>query len=135
MGKRFGAAWKFLILGAATLIALFPLVWVFYNSFKTNSELFENPWALPTQLNLENYIYAWEQANIGKYFVNSILVCVTALFLCLTLSTAAAFAITRLKWKLSGGIMMVFLFGGRFSFYRAQAGEAEGFFRKKRIGL
>ncbi len=111
MGKRFGAAWKFLILGAATLIALFPLVWVFYNSFKTNSELFENPWALPTQLNLENYIYAWEQANIGKYFVNSILVCVTALFLCLTLSTAAAFAITRLKWKLSGGIMMVFLVG------------------------
>ena len=67
---------KYAVLAAVTLIFIFPLVWVFYNSFKTNSELFENPWALPGSINFENYIYAWKQANIGQYFLNSIIVCV-----------------------------------------------------------
>ena len=102
---------KYAVLAAVTLIFIFPLVWVFYNSFKTNSELFENPWALPGSINFENYIYAWKQANIGQYFLNSIIVCVSALFLCLLLSTTAAFALTRLKWKLSNAAMMIFLVG------------------------
>ncbi len=102
---------KYAVLAAVTLIFIFPLVWVFYNSFKTNSELFENPWALPGSINFENYIYAWKQANIGQYFLNSIIVCVSALFLCLLLSTTAAFALTRLKWKLSNAAMMIFWWG------------------------
>ena len=32
---------KYAVLAAVTLIFIFPLVWVFYNSFKTNSELTE----------------------------------------------------------------------------------------------
>lgn len=100
-----------LVLLTATLIFVFPLIWVFYNSFKTNSELFENPWSLPKSISFENYIFAWKQANIGQYFVNSIVICVTALVLCLILSTTAAFALTRLKWKLSDSVMMVFLVG------------------------
>ena len=29
------------------LSLIFPFVWMIYNSFKTNSEFFENVWALP----------------------------------------------------------------------------------------
>ena len=109
--RKVSNVFKYVVLTGVTLIFIFPLIWVFYNSFKTNSELFENPWALPGSINFENYIYAWKQANIGQYFMNSIIVCVSALFLCLLLSTTAAFALTRLKWKLSNTAMMVFLVG------------------------
>lgn len=102
---------KYLILSAATLVFVFPLVWVFYNSFKTNSELFANPWNLAQRLSLENYVYAWKQANIGRYFLNSVIVCSVSLILCLILSCAAGYALTRLKWKLSDAVMMIFLVG------------------------
>lgn len=102
---------KYFILIVATLIFVFPLVWVFYNSFKTNSELFANPWVLAQKMNLENYIYAWKQANIGRYFLNSVIVCSISLILCLILSTASGYALTRLKWKLSNVVMMIFLVG------------------------
>ena len=88
--RKVSNVFKYVVLTGVTLIFIFPLIWVFYNSFKTNSELFENPWALPGSINFENYIYAWKQANIGQYFMNSIIVCVSALFLCLLLSTTAA---------------------------------------------
>ena len=41
-----------------TLLFIFPLIWLLYNSFKTNSDLYSNPWALPTVWHLENYDYA-----------------------------------------------------------------------------
>lgn len=101
----------YFILALCTVIFVFPLIWVFYNSFKTNNELFGNPWALPQNFHFENYIFAWNQARIGMFFLNSVIVCVTALCACLVLSTTVAFALTRLKWKLSGLVMSIFLIG------------------------
>lgn len=108
---RFADFILYFILMIATLIFVFPLVWVFYNSFKSNSELFANPWNLAQNFSLENYIYAWKQANIGRYFLNSVIVCGISLVLCLILSSAAGYALTRLKWKLSDTVLMIFLVG------------------------
>ena len=40
----------FVIFVAYALSLIFPFVWMIYNSFKTNSEFFENVWALPKDL-------------------------------------------------------------------------------------
>ena len=109
--EKIKGIFKYLILIVATFVFVFPIIWVFYNSLKTNGELFENPWTLPVAVHFENYIYAWEQAKIGTFFMNSVIICAIALILCLILSTTVAFALTRLKWKWSGIVMAIFLVG------------------------
>lgn len=92
-----------------TLLFIFPLIWLLYNSFKTNSDLYSNPWALPTVWHLENYDYAWSVANVSVYFFNSVKVCGCAITASLLLSTTAAFAITRLRWKLAPVVLSLFI--------------------------
>lgn len=91
------------------VLFVFPLIWIAYNAMKTNSQLFDNPWALPNALNWDNFVYAWSAANVGIYFLNSIKVCVLALLVSLLLSTTASFAITRLRWKLAPVVLGMFV--------------------------
>ena len=55
----------------ATLVIL-PMIWLVYSSFKTDQEIFFEPWALPATLQWDNFERAWVSAYIGRYFVNSL---------------------------------------------------------------
>ena len=61
----------YLCLTIFALSILVPVAWVFMASFKTNSEFYENPWALPLSFYLYNFKDAWSAANMGEYFFNS----------------------------------------------------------------
>ena len=65
-----------------TVIFLYPLFWNLMSAFKTNAEYLTDPYALPTALNLDNFVAAWQKANIAAYFGNSIFVTVYSHFLC-----------------------------------------------------
>ena len=108
---HFGPFVRRLTLALFAVLFLFPLVWLLWNSFKTNSQLYENPWALPVDWQFVNYDYAWTTARVGLYFLNSVKVCGLALIASLLLSTCASFALTRLKWKLSGAVLALFVIG------------------------
>ena len=57
-----------------TISILVPVAWVFMASFKRNAEFIgkgTNPWALPQQLQYQNYITAFIDAEMGKFFLNS----------------------------------------------------------------
>ena len=100
--------------GIVTLIALLiltPFCWLLINSFKTNAELLATPWALPTTFHFENYTSAWRVARIGRYLLNTTLICTVSLFITLITSSMAAFVITRMKIKFSNLILTFFLFG------------------------
>ena len=58
-----------------TVIFLYPLFWNLMSAFKTNAEYLTDPYALPAALNLDNFVAAWQKANIAAYFGNSILQC------------------------------------------------------------
>ena len=59
-----------------TVIFLYPLFWNLMSAFKTNAEYLTDPYALPAALNLDNFVAAWQKANIAAYFGNSIFVTV-----------------------------------------------------------
>ena len=67
--------WAFL-LGLAVVV-LYPLLWMVLNGFKTNAELFGNPFALPTDLSFGNYRDAWNR-GVSDYLATSVLVTVTS---------------------------------------------------------
>lgn len=91
------------------VLFVFPIVWIAYNAMKTNSQLFDNPWSLPTSFTWNNFVYAWTAANVSIYFLNSLKVCFLALLVSLLLSTTASFAITRMRWKLAPVVLGLFV--------------------------
>src|SRR5699024_12560684 len=52
--------------------------WIFINSLRTHSSIFANPWGLPSELHVENWVEAWTTSGFGAAILNSVLVCVTA---------------------------------------------------------
>ncbi len=45
------------------VVVIYPLLWMALNGFKTNSEIFGEPFALPTGFTLDNYISAGTRAS------------------------------------------------------------------------
>ena len=58
-----------------------------------------NPWALPEQLQYQNYITAFIDAEMGKYFLNSVIVTALSLILLLVIALPAAYALSRFDFK------------------------------------
>mgnify|MGYP001194408761 CR=1 FL=1 len=90
-----------IILLLYSVIVLFPLIWTIYTSFKTTTEFYANPWSLPKQISFENYRNAFNEANIGAYFGNSLIVTVLALIICNTFAFMAAYVIARYHFPFS----------------------------------
>ncbi len=99
----------FLIL--MVVLYLLPLVWVFTVSFKTNAEIFTNPFGLPEGIFFENYHIAWTAGKLGIATANSFFVCVVTLVLSMIIGSMVSFAIGRMRWKLSGLTMVYFMTG------------------------
>lgn len=98
-------------MGIITVIYLYPLIWLLINSLKTNTEIFIKPWSLPEKFIWENYIYAWNVGRIGRYMLNSFIVTAISVTLAIIFSAMAAYGIKRMKWKLSGFVLLLFLSG------------------------
>lgn len=101
----------YLFLSILAVVYLLPLLWVIYVSLKDDKTLFVSPWAMPEHLMIENYSFAWTAGKLGIATLNSAIVCVVTLLLCLLVGSMAAFAIGRMRWKLSGAMMTYFLTG------------------------
>ena len=93
------------------ILYLAPLFWVFLVSFKTNKEIFTNPFGMPESFNLENFTFAWTAGRLGTATLNSFIVCTVTLVLSLIIGSMAAFAIGRLRWKFSNAALTYFLIG------------------------
>lgn len=52
---------------------LFPMYWMLNISFKTKSEVYNNPFGLPEQWVFNNYGDALEKFNFPRYLANSVI--------------------------------------------------------------
>ncbi len=93
-------------------IQLFPLIWLLFFSLKSNAELFgDNILGLPKEWLWSNYITVLKSSNIFRYFSNSVVITVITIIITNVLSAMVAYALTRLKWKLSNAVYILFLTG------------------------
>lgn len=87
---------------AALVIVLFqtlyPLIWVLFGSLKTKPELINNVWGPPSSLVFENYVQAWQMADMGNRIFNSITVTVLSLAILVAVVTPCAYALARLRF-------------------------------------
>ncbi|MBE2200897.1 MAG: carbohydrate ABC transporter permease [Anaerolinea sp.] len=88
------------ILLTYTAIALFPILLVVINSFKTRKAIFSDPLLIPTPdtFSLEGYVTVWNRANFDAYFTNSLVVTVISISLILLAGAMAAFALSEYEF-------------------------------------
>ena len=91
-------------------IAVYPVLWVFMSSLKTNRTLFDNLLMPPplTDLNWINYVDAWHRARISTYFLNTFFITIASLALMLLFASMAAYALA--KYKFRGNRLITFLY-------------------------
>ena len=90
--------YTFLILLA--IIVLFPFYWMINSSLKTLEEYkLSNPTFWPMDVRFENYITAYNTANLGRLFINTVIVGVVSTILSLVITILSAFAFARLEFK------------------------------------
>lgn len=100
----------FVLLAWAVLVTA-PLLWAVMSSLKTDAEIFNSPWALPATPRWDNWSRAWEQAAIGRYLFNTVIVVGGALFLTMLLGSLLAYCLARYPFR-----------GNRFIYYTLIAG-------------
>ncbi|MET7657520.1 carbohydrate ABC transporter permease [Streptomyces sp. NPDC005463] len=102
-----------------SVIVIVPMLWVLVSSFKSTSEILSSPFTLPDHWRIENYEHAWTDANIGKYFLNSVMVVVSALFLVMLLGAMCAYILARFEFPGRRLIYYVMLAGLTFPVFLA----------------
>lgn len=91
-----------------------PMGWVVLASLKTGHEITTSPWALPASPQWSNYSRAWQEAGIGRYFVNSFLVTVATLAILLPVGAMAAYVLAKHPFRGSRTVFGMFLGGMMF---------------------
>jgi raffinose/stachyose/melibiose transport system permease protein len=83
-----------------TVTALFPVLLIIINSFKSKKAIFSAPLALPNAetFDLIGYATVLTQGNFPLYFWNSLFVTVVSLFFVLLFGAMAAFALSEYKF-------------------------------------
>jgi len=89
---------QFGVAGVIVLVMFYPAIWMVYSSFKSNREIFRTPFALPKEWQWGNIVEAWTVGGLGGLYLNSVVVTVAAVGMCVLFATAAAFAFTRLEF-------------------------------------
>ncbi|NLI21924.1 MAG: carbohydrate ABC transporter permease [Clostridiales bacterium] len=94
------------------LVQLFPLYWLFTFSLKDNMQIFTtNPLGLPNPYRFENFADVLQRGQVASFLLNSLLVTTATIAVSTVLSTMAAYAIARMKWKWSNTALLFFLMG------------------------
>ena len=72
----------YILLILYAIFAAYPLAWMAFNSLKNNEEIFStNPFGFPKVLRFGNYVKAWLEYDVVRYFTNSIIVAAFVIFI------------------------------------------------------
>lgn len=90
--------YAFLIVMA--LIVLFPFYWMINSSLKSLEEYrLSVPTFWPHKVVWSNYLSAYQTANLGRLFINTVIVGVVSTLLSLVITVLSAFAFARLEFS------------------------------------
>ncbi len=102
--SNFGAVvvkiFTYAFLAVVAISVLFPFYWMIISSLKSMEEYQLNvPTFWPQRVMLGNYVSAFNTANLGRLFINTMIVGVVSTLLSLVITVLSAFAFARLEFK------------------------------------
>jgi raffinose/stachyose/melibiose transport system permease protein len=107
--------WIALILVALIWVA--PFVFIVFTSLKTPAAVTSTgAFMPPTELAFQNYADAWSRGNFASSFFNSVIITIIKVPLGLALSAMAAYALAKIKLKISKALLLLVVFGTMIPF-------------------
>ena len=77
------------------ILWIYPLLWMVSASLKTNAEIFRGLSLLPETPQWQNYQRAWEQARIGQYFINTVIITASSVALVVVTTSMIGYVLGR----------------------------------------
>ncbi len=101
------------------ILVIFPFLWMIMTSLKSDFEIIHSPWDLPSTLQWSNFSRAWNEARIGRYFINTLIVMSMSLTGTLIISSMAAYVLSRFEFFGRRVLFFLFLAGMMFPVFLA----------------
>lgn len=106
--KKIGNVVLYALLGLVALYTVFPIYFLFVNSFKSQKEIVASPIALPGNWNLQYLKSAAQQINLLPSVANTLIITVVSVTLIVLISSLTAWMMVRNKTKGSNLLFLVF---------------------------
>ncbi len=88
---------KLIILGMFAATTLVPFFWVLMSSFKTNSEIYGQPFSLPHHYQIDAFLQAWQGGGLSRSLSNSLFYCAASVVLVLLLSSTTSYRFAKIR--------------------------------------
>lgn len=91
------------------LATIYPMLYAFNVALKNRRDYVLDRLGLTTNFNLQNFVDAWTQANMGRYYVNSIIVTAVSVAIILVIASMAGYALSHLQFAGSRVVFLIIL--------------------------
>jgi multiple sugar transport system permease protein len=92
-------------------IWLIPIFMTLLTAVRSLDDITMNgPFSWPSEIELQNFSEAWNTGGLSHYMKNSFIITIPALIICLSMSSLAAFALARFRFR--GNLIIYFTFVG-----------------------
>ena len=88
----------YLLIFVIGFILLYPIIWMFFSTFKTNEEIFGSFKLLPNSFSFQYYIEGWKGSGkftYAKFFANTALMVIPTTLLTVLSATFVAYGFAR----------------------------------------
>ncbi|WP_160693166.1 carbohydrate ABC transporter permease [Clostridium sp. C2-6-12] len=92
---------RYVILVVVGIVMIYPVVWLFFASFKSNDELFGSAALLPKAFTWDSYIEGWKgtgQYGYSTFFLNTIKLVIPTVVFTVISSAVVAYGFARFKF-------------------------------------
>jgi multiple sugar transport system permease protein len=87
-------------------------VWALYAALRTDRDTIQNGYfSWPTGLTLDNFVSAWNGAEIPRAYLNTLVITIPSVIIALLVASMVAFAVTRFSWRFNILALMIFTAG------------------------
>ena len=108
--NKVGKIVVYAFLAVAAFLWVYPFLWMVSASFKTQNEFFASGLNLiPQSFSFDNFVRAWNNANFGVYFKNSIIVTFSVVVIVLLSTSLAGYVMGRYMFIGKSLIMKIFM--------------------------
>jgi multiple sugar transport system permease protein len=98
--KRIFSVVAHVLLIGASILMLYPLLWMLSASFRPENEIFNSGTLWPSEWSLDAYFRGWNglRVSFGTFFLNSFVISISAVIGNLLTCSLAAYAFARLRF-------------------------------------
>lgn len=91
---------------------VYPLIWLFASSFKTNAEIFGSSKLMPTTLVWDSYTLGWQgtgQYGFNDFFINTLLLVVPTVLFTIISSVIVAYGFARFEFPMKTALFSIMI--------------------------